>query len=109
VTLSLDGYESWRAEVQVQPDTTRRVHGTLEPETGRLRVLARPWGTIYVNGTLHVRESDVWYETDLPAGTHRVTVVHPALGQRAQAVEVRSGEETAVVVDLQQAPSGEGP
>jgi hypothetical protein len=106
VALRLDGYEAWRTRVDVEADTTRRVHAELRARTGRLRVLARPWGTIYIDDILHARESDVWYETPLPAGTHRITVVHPALGQRVQDVQVRAGEETAVVVDLQAPADG---
>jgi 5-hydroxyisourate hydrolase-like protein (transthyretin family) len=101
VSVALDGYQAWATEATVAGDSTGRVHAPLRPKTGRLRVLAQPWGTIYINGTLHARESDVWYETTLPAGAYRVTVVHPALGQRVQTVEVRPDDETAVVVDLQ--------
>jgi hypothetical protein len=100
LTVTLDGYQPWTGQVDVQADTTARVHAALRPKTGRLRVLARPWGTIYVNDTLHARERDVWYETDLPAGTHRITVVHPALGEQTREVEVRAGAEASVVVDL---------
>ena len=100
LAVSLDGYQSWTGQVNVRADTTARVHAKLRPRTGRLRVLARPWGTIYINDTLHARERDVWYETDLPAGAHQVTVVHPVLGKQTQAVEVQAGEEASVVVDL---------
>ncbi len=102
ITLSLDGYEPWSTTVAVQPDTTRQVQADLQARTGQLRVLARPWGTIYVDGTLHARESDVWYETSMPAGGHRVTVVHPTLGQVARDVQVEAGEETSIVVDLRE-------
>lgn len=101
LAVALDGYTQWNSQVEVQADSTHEINVTLDPQTGRLRVLARPWGTIYVDGTLHARESDVWYETDVPAGGHRVTVVHPALGQRMQEVQVQAGEETSIVVDLQ--------
>jgi len=100
VTVALEGYQPWTGRVDVQADTTTRLHAPLRPETGRLRVLARPWGTIYIDDTLHVRETDVWYETDLPIGPHRVTVVHPALGRQTRQVELRAGEERSVVVDL---------
>lgn len=100
VDVSMEGYEPWTEQVAIQSDSTRRVHADLSRRTGRLRVLARPWGTIYVNGTLHARESDVWYETEVPAGTHRVTAVHPTLGTQAQSVEVRVDEETSVEFDL---------
>lgn len=102
ITLSLDGYEPWSTTVAVQQDTTRQVQADLQPRSGQLRVLARPWGTIYVNGDLHARESDVWYETSMPAGGHRVTVVHPALGQVARDVQVEAGEETSIVIDLRE-------
>ena len=107
VAVGLDGYEDWSTQVAVQKDTTRRVHADLRARSGRLRVLAQPWGTIYINGDLHARESDVWYETAIPAGRHRVTVVHPALGQRVTEVEVQPDEETSVVVDLQTAMSSD--
>jgi len=101
VTMRLDGYQSWSAQVEVVADTTARVEADLEKRTGRLRVLARPWGTIYVNGTVHARESDVWYETQLPAGSHQLTVVHPVLGERTQEVTVQPDQETEIVVDMQ--------
>jgi len=101
VRVTLDDHVPWSRTVAVQGDSVGRVHAELEPRTGRLRVLARPWGTIYIDGTLHARESDVWYETSLPAGEHRVTVVHPALGQRDQQVKVPADGEVSVVLDLQ--------
>lgn len=110
VHLSLEGYEPWRASIEVAENRTRRVHADLEQRPGRLRILARPWGTIYVNETLHARESDVWYETQLPPGSHRITVVHPVLGEKRQEVQIRSDEETSIVVDLQsQGESGTTP
>jgi hypothetical protein len=102
VTLSLDGHEAWNTTVEVQRDTTRQVQADLQPRNGRLRVLARPWGTIYVNGNLHVREQDVWYETSMSAGEHRITVVHPTLGQVVREVQVQAGEETSITVDLRE-------
>lgn len=102
VTVSLDGYQPWSTQVRVQVDTTARVHAPLQPQTGRLRVLARPWGTIYIDDTLHARESDVWYETELPIGTHQITVVHPVLGKQTRQVTVEAEAERSVVVDLRE-------
>jgi hypothetical protein len=93
----------------VTADTLARVHAQLRARTGRLRVLARPWGTIYIDGTLHARESDVWYETDLPVGRHQITVVHPALGERTQYVGISAAEETSLVVDLRDEEQGSSP
>lgn len=110
VRVSLEGYEPWTASIDVAENRTRRVHANLEQRPGRLRVLARPWGTIYVNETLHARESDVWYETQLPAGSHQIRVVHPVLGEKRQEVQVQVDEETSIVIDLQaQGESGSRP
>jgi len=76
------------------------MHAALQPKMGRLRILARPWGTIYIDETLHARESDVWYETALPIGTHQITVVHPVLGKQTRQVTIEAETERAVVVDL---------
>jgi hypothetical protein len=103
--VTLDGYVPWNRSIPVEGDAVGRVHAELEPQTGRLRVLAQPWGTVYIDGTLHVRESDVWYETSLPAGRHRITVVHPVLGTRVQEVELPAGGSAAVIVDLQEPPA----
>ena len=105
VVLTLEGYRSWTAQVNVEADTTARVDAQLRSQTGRLRVLARPWGTIYIDETLHARESDVWYETDLPVGRHQITVVHPVLGKQTRQVALRAGEEHSVVVDLRSQPA----
>jgi hypothetical protein len=102
VSVRLDGYEPWTARVDVLADSTARVHAALDPRTGQLRVLARPWGTVYVNETLHAREADVWYETSLPEGRHEVTVVHPALGRQTRQVDIRAGETTEIVINLQE-------
>jgi hypothetical protein len=109
LAVSLDGYQPWTTQVDVTADTLARVHAQLRARTGRLRVLARPWGTIYIDGTLHARESDVWYETDLPVGRHQITVVHPALGERTQYVGISAAEETSLVVDLRDEEQGSSP
>lgn len=99
--VSLDGYESWNTQIEVQGEVPHRVHAELQPRPGHLRILARPWGTIYVNGTLQVQDSDVWYGLPLSSGTHEVKVVHPVLGEETRQVVVHPEEQTSVIIDLQ--------
>lgn len=100
VSVTREGYQPWSSQVDVTADTMGEVHAVLQRRTGRLRMLARPWGTLYVNDSLHARESDVWSEVELPVGRHQVTAVHPALGEQTREVEVEAGTETEVVFDL---------
>jgi len=100
VVFSREGYETSSMQVTVTPGSVRDVQAALSQLMGRLRVLVRPWGSIYIDGQLRERNADVWFETEVPAGEHEISAVHPALGQQARNVTVGPGEETSVVIDL---------
>lgn len=102
VELQMEGYEPWSETVDVEANTTTEVEGTLQPQMGQLRVLARPWGTIYIDDSLHVRQTDIWYQTEMPVGSHQITAVHPSLGKQSQTVELQANEQTEVVIDFRE-------
>lgn len=100
VVFTHEGHDTSRTQVILVPTEERSVQATLNPLSGRLRILVRPWGSIYIDGQLHERNADVWYETSLPLGEHQVEAVHPALGRRTRTVTVEAGEPLAVTLDL---------
>lgn len=102
LTLQHVGYASWSSTVTAEANATRNVHGALKPLRGRLRILAQPWGTIYIDDSLHARESDIWYETELPVGEHRIRVVHPSLGEETRVVNLEAEEENEITVNLRE-------
>jgi len=104
VAFVRSGYETTRTSVTVPAGQERQLTATLTPQMGQLRVLARPWGTIYVDGELRERNADVWYEMPVPAGEHEISVVHPALGRQTRTVTVVAGEQLSVVIDLRNPP-----
>lgn len=109
VTFTRPGYDTLRTQVALSPAEERTVQGALNPQPGRLRVLARPWGSIYIDGDLHERNADVWYETTMPPGTYDVEAIHPALGRQSRTVTVAAGEQVSIVIDLRSpAPSPDG-
>ena len=69
-------------------------------QTGLLKVLVKPWGSIYIDGELRQRETDLPYAAPLTPDTYRVTAVHPTLGTWERTVYVAPGEEASVVVDF---------
>lgn len=75
--------------------------------TGALSVLVRPWGSIYIDGRLKQRNTDVRYSTPLKAGRYVLRVEHPALGVREQVVEIRNGETQHLVLDLSERQDAE--
>jgi hypothetical protein len=109
VVFSREGYETSSMQVTVTPGSVRDMQVALDQLMGRLRVLVRPWGSIYIDGQLRERNADVWFETEVPAGEHEISAVHPALGQQTRNATVEPGEELSVVIDLRNsAPSSGG-
>lgn len=100
VTVSRPGYESVAVHVDVEAGVREAVEVALIPLQGTLVVVVRPWGSIYVDGVLHARDTDVSFEAPLPVGRHEVRVEHPELGTRTRTVEVRPEQTTSAEFDL---------
>lgn len=106
VVFSREGYDTSSMQVTVTPGSVRDVQAALSQLMGRLRVLVRPWGSIYIDGQLRERNADVWFETEVPAGEHEISAVHPALGEQTRSATVGPGEELSVVIDLRSSAPG---
>jgi hypothetical protein len=102
VTFTRPGYETVTKRVDVNGTNTVTVEASLPSQTGYLRVLVRPWGSIYVNDQRRMEDADVWYETKLQTGTYTVTARHPTLGEKERAVEVAARDTQSVVLDLRE-------
>jgi hypothetical protein len=100
LVLSMPGYASQTRRVDVGPGRRSTVRAELVAQTGTLSVIVRPWGSIYINDTLLVRDTDLRRSLDVAAGSHVVRVVHPVLGEQERRVDVRAGQTTSVTFDL---------
>lgn len=100
LTFFLPGFETATVEVSVEPGVREAVDIALVPQTGTLTVVVRPWGSIFVGGTLRAKDTDVSVEVTLPVGTHQVRVEHPTLGSQERTVEIRPERTTSEVFDL---------
>lgn len=99
--LRHDGYETVARDLDVRAGETTSLNEVLAVAKGTLAVQARPWGTIYIDGTLSKEDTDA-FSIELPVGDHRLRVVHPTLGRWEQVVVVVPGEVKTVVVDFEQ-------
>jgi hypothetical protein len=70
------------------------------PRLGSLRVLVRPFGDVYVNGTRKAEGTSQPYAEELSAGTYRVRVVHPSFGSWEKQVRVQAGQARDVVFNF---------
>jgi len=100
VQVQQEGYRTYASTIEVNAGDTRTEVASLEVLTGTLRVLPRPWGSVYINGELRVSETNVRYTTELPVGTHTVEVRHPSLGRQERQVTVSADASTSIEVNL---------
>lgn len=100
VTLHLENHRTASSTVDIRPRQPMSVHETLTPEAGEVTIRVKPWGTIFIDGELHRRDLDVEYVTRLSAGTHRITVFHPAFQEREQVVDVKPNGSHWITIDL---------
>lgn len=100
LTVFLPNYETATVNVEVQPGERESVDVTLAPQMGSLSVIVRPWGSIYVDGALRARDTDVKFDTSLPVGRHHIRAEHPELGVRERTVEVDARGTASVVFDF---------
>jgi len=105
ITLRLDGYQDLTTTAYVLAQQQSTVNRQLKQLLGTLKILVKPWGSIYIDGELHKKESDIWYTTKLMSGYHRVRVEHPSLGNWDQVVEVPAGEEHSITIDFNKGDS----
>ncbi len=100
LTFFLPGYENASVRVHVEPGVRENVEVTLTPETGTVVVVVRPWGSVYIDGVLRARETDLSFEATLPPGRHQIRVEHPELGTQERTIEVQPHRTTSAVFDL---------
>lgn len=100
VNFVRSGYQTVTRLVEVSGNDTMTIAATLERQTGHLRVLVRPWGSIYIDDERYVENTDVWFDTSLPVGTITVSAQHPALGEKSRSVTVAPQDTQSVILDL---------
>ena len=88
IDVTADGYSTFSQTVQIQPGSTIDIDATLTPLTSTLRLLANPFGAIYIDGSRVRGEERGWFETTLPRGRHWVRIVHPGFGEWEKEIEV---------------------
>ncbi|MBN2367175.1 MAG: serine/threonine protein kinase [Calditrichaeota bacterium] len=100
MTLRKAGYRDDTATITLSPDENSKFVGILEALKGELKILIRPWGSIYVDGELREKDTNEQYRASLAVGVYRVKAVHPALGEWQQDVKVEPDKIQDLVIDF---------
>jgi hypothetical protein len=72
----------------------------VDDRPSELTVSVIPWGSIYLDGQIVARETDVRQSFTLPPGRHTVAAEHPTLGRTETTVNLRPGASRSVTLEL---------
>lgn len=100
VVLRKYGYEDYATTVDISPARSDNISGVLVAQKSDVKILIRPWGSIYIDGVLKKKDTNIQYETMLPVGTHRIKAVHPSLGEWEKEVRVANNKPLNFLVDF---------
>jgi len=82
---------------------TRKESQAFEPlarAPGKLHVLVRPFGAIYIDEARVQEETDILFKTALAAGSHRLKLVHPQHGYWEEEVEIKPDSLHVINIDF---------
>jgi serine/threonine protein kinase len=88
VVLRKQNYEEYASLLTLTDEKSISVDVSLQPVTGQLEVLAKPFASIYIDGKLHKQYSDLTHSIELGAGPHWLRLEHPSLGFIEKRVEI---------------------
>lgn len=100
IVLRKKGYKDYTSAIVVEAQQRRTVEARLEALRGKLQILVLPFGTIYLDGSVLIRDSNVRFMKDLPVGAYELNVTHPKFGNYKKTVNIRDDATTEVTVDF---------
>jgi len=100
IVVRKNGYRDFRANVSVKADEVELVNAKLQPLVGKANILVKPFGSIYIDGSLHKRNYQFRYETELGAGRHVIQAVHPSFGSWQKEINIEPNKEESITIDF---------
>jgi eukaryotic-like serine/threonine-protein kinase len=99
ITISKPGYKLHSEKVNLTNDALT-ITGKLVQLTGKIEILVRPLGSIYIDDQLKVKDSSSPFSSDIPGGKHKIKVVHATLGSYEKEINIIDDKPININVDL---------
>jgi hypothetical protein len=89
IVLNKAGYQDFLTSITVEAGKEKKIDERLVQLMGKQRVVAKPSGSVYIDGESKRETTFGPYETDLPGGPHLVKVIHPSWGYWEKEVNIK--------------------
>ncbi|MGH7456277.1 MAG: PEGA domain-containing protein [bacterium] len=100
IVLKKAGYQDYSVSIIVVNGATNKIDAPLLPLVGKLRVVVKPAGAIYIDGERKRENASDPFEINLSAGPHLIKVDHPEFGYWEKLVDIKSDSVHAIEVDF---------
>lgn len=83
------GFKASLEKIKIADDKAdREINIKLEPLIAKVQILVRPFGSIYINEQLKVKDTNAPFNVELPGGSHQLKIVHPTFGSAIRTINV---------------------
>jgi len=100
IKISKKGYSEFGDEVLIDNDQHKTINATLSQLMGKLIVIIRPWGKIFINNELQENATDTKFENELPVDTYNLKVEHPTLGYWQKNIGLNEDQTTEIKINF---------
>ena len=89
ITITKSGFKPYTEKIKIEDiKSAPKINQKLEPLTGKVEILVRPYGSIYIDDELKAQDTNSPFTSDLSGGKHRIKLVHPTLGSTTKEIIV---------------------
>lgn len=89
VVIKKPGFKTSSEKIKISDNNTdREVSINLEPLVAKVQILVRPFGSIYINDQLKLKDTNAPYTVELPGGAHQLKIVHPTFGSAVRTINI---------------------
>ena len=100
IVLRKKGYKDLAKSVNIVAEQLGQINEKLVLLIGKLNVLVKPYGNIYVDGVPQQLEANFLVSLDFPVGPHKLKVEHPSFGTYEKMVEIEEAQTTDIRIDF---------
>lgn len=89
ITIKKPGFKTYSENVLINDNKSdREISVKLEELNAKVEILVRPFGSIYVDEELKVRDTNAPYSVYLTGGTHQLKIIHPTFGSLLRSISI---------------------
>jgi len=100
IELQKEGYTHFSTAVMIAPEETTSVQADMIRLMGDIRILVKPWGTIFIDDQLVRENTNTIYIGSYGTGSHDLRVIHPTFGVWEQTVQIVQDRSAEIQIDF---------